>query len=211
VSLRAYARAPAGEPELVFRLPHDPWPAYAWAFPTGPEEANVGVVLLDGRTPSSRAALASLLAEALPEWAPLPGTVRGFHLPLSPGRPALAGGRVLLAGDAAGLVNPMSGEGIATALVSGMLAGRSAVGDPSRAGRVYRAAVRRHLGRHLRHAGWAARAMRSRAWTDATVAAADADTSVFTALAELTVGTGPFPPAAGARIGLRRVGALRRN
>jgi menaquinone-9 beta-reductase len=190
VSLRAYAAAPTDDAVLVFRLLRQGWPGYAWAFPTGDGQANVGVVLLDGRVPSSRSGLADLLQQTLPEWRPLPSTIRGFHLPLSPGRPAPARGRVLLAGDAAGLVNPVSGEGIATALISGTLAGRSAVGESVTPGWTYQAALHRSLRVHLRRSAWAARAMGARVCADVAVAAAAASPRTFAALAELTVGTG---------------------
>ena len=60
------------------------------------------------------------------------------------------GDRVLLAGDAASLINPLTGEGIFYALLSGRRAGAAAVerDDPSA---VYRAALAHELGRHLRH------------------------------------------------------------
>src|SRR5436190_1130432 len=44
-----------------------------------------------------------------------------------------ARGRVLLLGDAAGLVNPLQGEGIAPALASGRAAAEAILVDPSRA------------------------------------------------------------------------------
>ena len=207
VSLRAYAHAPPREPELVFRLPSDPWPAYAWAFPTGDCRANVGVVLLDGRSPSNSARLRELIAHTLPEWTPLADSFQGHHLPLSPGRPPPGHDRVLLAGDAAGLVNPVSGEGIATALLSGMLAGRLAVAQPARAGRLYRAALGRHLRAHLRQADLASRLMRSPKWTAATIASAGTSPPVFAALAGLTVGTDTMPLEAGARIATQRLRA----
>jgi flavin-dependent dehydrogenase len=50
--------------------------------------------------------------------------VRGHHLPVRrPGSP-LASGRVLLAGDAAGLLDPLTGEGIHAAIWSGGAAAR---------------------------------------------------------------------------------------
>ncbi|HZU76198.1 MAG TPA: hypothetical protein VFA70_05500, partial [Dehalococcoidia bacterium] len=61
--------------------------------------------------------------------------LRGHHLPVRGRGAPLARGRVALAGDAAGLVDPLSGEGIYAAIVSGkaaaeaaerLLAGRSA-------------------------------------------------------------------------------------
>jgi flavin-dependent dehydrogenase len=51
--------------------------------------------------------------------------LRGYHLPMRSGREPAARGPVLLAGDAAGLVDPLSGEGIHGAFVSGRLAAES--------------------------------------------------------------------------------------
>jgi menaquinone-9 beta-reductase len=49
-----------------------------------------------------------------------------------------ATGRVLLAGDAAGLVNPLQGEGIAQAMTSGRAAAESVLGSPGHAAEAYR-------------------------------------------------------------------------
>jgi flavin-dependent dehydrogenase len=53
--------------------------------------------------------------------------LRGHHLPTRTGASPITRGRVLLAGDAAGLVDPMSGEGIHAAFVSGRLAASAAL------------------------------------------------------------------------------------
>ena len=47
-------------------------------------------------------------------------------------------GRVLLVGDAAGLVNPLQGEGIAQAMTSGRAAAESVLSSPGRAAEAYR-------------------------------------------------------------------------
>ena len=52
-----------------------------------------------------------------------------------------ARGRVLLVGDAAGLINPLQGEGIAQAMGSGRLAAESLLAGPGRAAARYRAAL----------------------------------------------------------------------
>lgn len=52
---------------------------------------------------------------------------KGHHLPFGGYAPVPGDGRCLLVGDAAGLVDPITGEGIAWALSSGALAGRAAV------------------------------------------------------------------------------------
>jgi geranylgeranyl reductase family protein len=51
-----------------------------------------------------------------------PENIRGHHLPTRDGDAPIVRGRALLVGDAAGLVDPMSGEGIYSAFVSGRLA-----------------------------------------------------------------------------------------
>jgi hypothetical protein len=57
-----------------------------------------------------------------------------------------ARGRVLLVGDAAGLVNPLQGEGIAQALMSGRAAAESVLDDPASSARRYREWVSREFG-----------------------------------------------------------------
>jgi geranylgeranyl reductase family protein len=49
----------------------------------------------------------------------------GFFIPLGPRAEGLVRGRVLLAGDAAGLADPVTGEGISAAIESGTLAARA--------------------------------------------------------------------------------------
>ena len=63
-------------------------------------------------------------------------------------------GPLLLTGDAAGLVNPMTGEGIYYAIATGISAGQSAVRalrTGADAGALHGQAVRSLLARHLKH------------------------------------------------------------
>jgi flavin-dependent dehydrogenase len=104
-------------------------------------------------------------------------------------------GRLLLAGDAAGLVNPMTGEGIYYAVVTGVLAGRSAVqaldsGSSGTAGDIHRAAVRSLLGRHLRHTSVASRLVSMPAVAGAGIRAASSNAKVFDDLVEVGLGQG---------------------
>ena len=76
---------------------------------------------------------------------------RGHHLPLSSWRWDQPDGPVLLVGDAAGLVNPLTGEGIYYAVATGIAAGRTAaravaLGRPEAAGARHRHVVRTLLG-----------------------------------------------------------------
>ena len=70
---------------------------------------------------------------------------------------------MLLAGDAAGLVNPLTGEGIFYAVATGLLAGSTAA-ESLRTGRspaaAYQRDIRALLGGHLRHTALAARLTR---------------------------------------------------
>ncbi|MFD7660936.1 geranylgeranyl reductase family protein, partial [Actinosynnema sp. NPDC059797] len=187
IALRGYTGAdpwPVAEQRLVMAAAH--WPAYAWVFPVGDGTANVGYGELARTTPPTRAELTARLHDLLPELPPTP--LRGHRLPLSPGRPAVAHGRVLLAGDAASLINPLTGEGIYYAVLSGALAGAAATA-PDPAGS-YRRSLRHRLGRHLRHTDVLARLTR-RPWpVDLATAAARDDRRAFDRLVEIGLGAG---------------------
>ena len=78
--------------------------------------------------------------------------VRGAPIPVRPRRTA-ARGRVFLAGDAAGLADPLTGEGISLAIRSGRLAAEALLAarlDPRGATRGYLAALRREILGELR-------------------------------------------------------------
>ena len=149
VAVRGYAAAPPGEPEQRIVMTARDWPAYAWSFAIGDGTANVGFGML---LPSLRAADRGGRAELHGRLAELlPGVeaerLVSHHLPLSTSRPPLRPGPVLLAGDALSLINPLTGEGIFYALLSGRLAGAAAVsaGDAG-------ACVRRRPARRARPA-----------------------------------------------------------
>ena len=106
-----------------------PLPGYAWVFPLSAESANLGAGFFDTarRTPvNATAALegflrspgaAGMLAGARRECPP-----HGHPLRTDFDRSAVARGRCLALGEAAGLVNPFTGEGIDLALDSARLA-----------------------------------------------------------------------------------------
>ncbi len=137
-------------------------PGYAWVFPLPGGRANVGYGVLrnDGRRGRDLKALWSDLIHRpsmrriLGETARPEGTVRAWPIPTDYARAALHHGRVLFAGDAARVVDPMTGEGIAQAIETGILAaGALAVGgSPEGVAARYEASVHRTLGRDLRFA-----------------------------------------------------------
>jgi len=98
---------------------------YGWVFPKG-DHVNVGVGGWLHQGPLLREHLARLCrVHRIPEDALM--DVRGYRLPLR--RPGFtpARGRTALVGDAAGLVDPVSGDGIYEAFLSAQLAAENAL------------------------------------------------------------------------------------
>jgi len=187
VAIRGYAPEPPGTAGVqVILASGQRWPAYAWSFPLGDGRANVGYgELVSGG--ANRAELLAGLDRLLP--GVRPEQLRAHRLPLSTGRPRQPDGRVLLAGDAASLINPLTGEGIFYAVLSGALAG-AAAGRGAEAGAVYRKALRARLGRHLRHSSTAAWTSRWSRVMDAAFGAAAADQAVFDDVVHLGLADG---------------------
>jgi flavin-dependent dehydrogenase len=93
---------------------------YGWLFPKG-DHVNVGVGGWEREGPRLREHLARFCREYdIPESSL--EDVRGYRLPLVQPRARLAKGRVALLGDAAGLVDPLSGDGMYEAFLSAKLA-----------------------------------------------------------------------------------------
>ncbi|MCU1356612.1 MAG: putative oxidoreductase [Acidimicrobiales bacterium] len=136
------------EPDLL--------PGYCWSFPLPDGGANVGFGIQRGgkvATKEMKALWPDLLArphiravlgpDAEPEsrhqaW-PIPARVDGV---------TLAAGRVLWVGDAAAATDPMTGEGIGQALLTGIQAADAILagsGDPAAVRRRYEEVVRREL------------------------------------------------------------------
>ncbi len=149
-AVRAYVEQPVALPEIYFwePTPHRAFPGYGWLFPGPDGRGNLGLgcgVLAD------RVA-ATAAARQLPSFAAdlvCRGALRA--VPATDGAASLGGwlklgmvgtrpaaGPVLLVGDAAGLVNPLQGEGIAQAMESGRAAAEAVLADPGRAADRYR-------------------------------------------------------------------------
>jgi geranylgeranyl reductase family protein len=131
------------------RLPHDAWRGllvlelgvvpggYGWIFPKG-DHVNVGVGGWGEQGPHLRRHLRVLCEHYGIEVGELT-QLRGHRLPMRRPGTLLARGRGLVVGDAAGLVDPVSGDGMYEAFVSSrlaaeqtleLLAGRAATLDP---------------------------------------------------------------------------------
>jgi geranylgeranyl reductase family protein len=130
---------------------------YGWVFPKG-DHANVGVGGWERTGPTLRRHLSVLCEKHGIDDAALE-SVRGHRLPLRTPDAGLARDRALLVGDAAGLVDPLSGDGMYEAFVSARLAADAvgAVLDGREADVVpYDKALRSAVGR-LAAASWNAK------------------------------------------------------
>ncbi|MDR1077606.1 MAG: geranylgeranyl reductase family protein [Propionibacteriaceae bacterium] len=115
-------------------------PGYGWSFPLGDGLCNVGLGLTDSSTGFGRVDYRDLLRRWLdttpPEWgfreANRQGKIGSAALPMGFNRQPIYQDGLLLAGDAAGLINPFNGEGISYALESGRYAAQQIVQARSR-------------------------------------------------------------------------------
>lgn len=122
-----------------------PVPGYGWMFPCGDGTVNIGVGALSTMRRFTDLNLNRLLADyhamVRDEWGlgPIEERPRAWRLPMSSLR--RHGPGWVAVGDAAGLINPMNGEGIDYGLESGTLAADRFLEDPSTAPDRYDAAL----------------------------------------------------------------------
>jgi geranylgeranyl reductase family protein len=176
-ALRCYLEQRVALPAITLWEPvrWQAFPGYGWVFPGADGAANVGIGVgtrADRRSGAEAARVLPAylrhlvglgLLDRMPEL-PLPRRLGGWlKMGMVGTRPA--DGRVLLVGDAAGLVNPLQGEGIAQAMTSGRAAAEAVLGAPGRAADRYRHDLARaHLPYHrVTAAGHAALVGRPRA------------------------------------------------
>jgi geranylgeranyl reductase family protein len=175
VSTRAYYRNvafPHGPDTADHFFEHSLPYGYAWIFPAVGGLCNVGVYQRADAYARHEKKLDALLEEFVRRNADRfadserIGRPRAWSLPLSPRPGPLSAPGLFLAGDAAGFVDPLSGEGIWQGIHSGVLAGRLAA--ESVAGQCDEAELRREYERTC----WRviSRKSRSRAWVQAAMA-----------------------------------------
>jgi geranylgeranyl reductase family protein len=120
-----------GENFIELHFFKDILPGYLWIFPLPNNRANVGIGVLSSVVSSRKINLREVLQDLLKtddrfkerfRSANALETAKGFGLPLGSRQQKLSGNRFLLAGDAASLIDPFSGEGIANAIRSGRVA-----------------------------------------------------------------------------------------
>lgn len=128
-AVRAYLDGVSGAADqAAICLSRESFPGYSWVFPSGDGQANVGVGIVASTYPQSGHNLRALLLRMIAEDASMRqrlgearirGRVIGWPLTTYNPRLPLVGDRMMLVGDAAGLINPLNGEGIQYALHSG--------------------------------------------------------------------------------------------
>lgn len=138
LAVRAYFDDVAGPADqATISLCADSFPGYCWLFPSADGQANVGVGMLVSTYPQAARNLRELLQRLIGQDGPMRSRLQGASIrgkilgcPLATYNPQLplVGDRIMLVGDAAGLINPINGEGIQYALHSGRLAADVAAG-----------------------------------------------------------------------------------
>jgi geranylgeranyl reductase family protein len=112
-------------PSFQLRFDGAPIPGYGWIFPVAQRTANIGVAFApDRRSGTASHALDRFTRRLGPVLAGSrqAGPAKGYPIRTDFLRAPTSAERTLLVGEAAGLVNPLTGEGIDYALESGLLA-----------------------------------------------------------------------------------------
>ncbi|MBV8263338.1 MAG: geranylgeranyl reductase family protein [Candidatus Eremiobacteraeota bacterium] len=111
-------------------------PGYGWIFPAGVRRANVGIGIYTGELDRSPRKLRQILDDFIASGPSVAQRMRnarpvgrpiGWPLPVSTAHRRTVFDGAMLCGDAASLIDPLTGEGIYTALVSGRSAARAAL------------------------------------------------------------------------------------
>ncbi|NOX36620.1 MAG: geranylgeranyl reductase family protein [Calditrichaeota bacterium] len=131
VATRAYYRGVTGmDDSIELHYIKDILPGYFWIFPADNGLANVGLGMVHSKLKKKgiRLRQAHEAATRHPffrerfENAELMDDIQGWNLPVGSKRRRVHGNGFLLVGDAAGLIDPFTGEGIGNAMCSGKIA-----------------------------------------------------------------------------------------
>lgn len=136
--LKAYYKGVTGFHEKNYVELHflkDILPGYFWIFPLPGDTANVGIGLDQYRISRRKLNLKDKMLESIEQIpylkerfknAEMISKVQAYNLPLWDGKRKLSGDHFMLAGDAASLIDPVTGEGVGHAAISGMYASEQA-------------------------------------------------------------------------------------
>ena len=133
-AVRSYFQNVTGIPDRTFEIHFikDLLPGYFWIFPIKDNMANVGLGALSADISRRKLNLRKVFHASINKIEYLKerfkdakqvGDLEGFGLPLGSRKVTMSGDHFMLCGDAASLIDPLSGEGIGEAMVSGRYAG----------------------------------------------------------------------------------------
>lgn len=137
IAVRAYfenTNCFSEQAELYFA--NNSFPGYCWFFPTSTTTANVGIGMMIESFPIKETHLKQLLFDTIesdPNFKARIGNgkivdkITGFPLSIYDPNTSIVSDRVMLVGDAAGLINSINGEGMQYAMLSGRWAAESLV------------------------------------------------------------------------------------
>lgn len=220
-AMRAYAESedfrPGGAfgPRLLFEFSRDLLPNYGWLFPLDDGRVNLGVggplEVLQSRGLDLKVLIA-MFADKLRDRGIHLGDLhdqRAHHLPHIGGLPKLTYPRAVLLGDAASMINPVSGEGIAYAVTAAeqfVNALPSTLGDRAQLAAAlagFESDFRRRYRAHFVSSRISLRLLRSERWASMLLKAAERDPHMLQDGVELLFGFG--------RIRASTVGRILRN
>ena len=110
-------------------------PGYFWIFPLAEGLANVGVGLVQSKISKRKINLKTIMLDSIENIpylkerfanAKLESKIEAYRLPLWDKKRKISGDNFMLAGDVASLIDPVTGEGMGHAAISGMLAAKQA-------------------------------------------------------------------------------------
>ncbi|MEO7537232.1 MAG: geranylgeranyl reductase family protein [Ferruginibacter sp.] len=136
-------------------------PCYLWVFPLAENKANVGIGMLSSIVSKKKLNLKEILQDLLKTHPHLKArfenakpleTIKGYGLPLGSKKRNISGERFLLTGDAAALIDPFTGEGIANALRSGRVAAAHSIACFEQ--RNFSAAFNKQYDKEIYHRMW---------------------------------------------------------
>jgi flavin-dependent dehydrogenase len=208
LAMRAYAESedfrPGGTfgPRLLFEFSRDLLPNYAWLFPLGDGRVNLGVggplEVLQSRGDDLKVLMA-MFADKLRSRGIRLGELhdqRAHHLPHIGGLPKLTYPRAVLLGDAASMINPVSGEGIAYAvtaaerLVNALPSGLGDRAELAAALAGFETDFRRRYRAHFISSRVSLRQLRSQRWASMLLRAAQRDPRMLEDGVDLLFGFG---------------------
>lgn len=203
IAVRAYTSSVSVDPSrLCVSFDDGLRPGYGWLFPFADGTANIGVGMVVADRKTQSVSLHDLLRSYQQSLSRRGVTTDGLEqpkvhiLPHGGKLPTMIGDRVALVGDAAAMINPLSGEGIAYAMSAARMLAES-VSGPVLAGddlgpglKEYSGNVKAAFRRHMRSNYVAHRLLRSGTWSKFVLGAASDDPQLRSLAADLMFGNG---------------------